>query len=38
MTMFATIKGKKQCFPIGFLFQEGVEIIAYLIVPKSQLS
>jgi hypothetical protein len=36
--MFATIKAKKQCFPIGYLFQEGVDVIAYLIVPESQLS
>jgi hypothetical protein len=36
-TMFTTLKGREQCSPIGFLFQEDANVVVYLIVPKSQL-
>ncbi len=29
-TLFATMKGTKRCLLINFLFQDGVDIIAYL--------
>jgi hypothetical protein len=37
MTMFVTLKGRKQCPPLIFLFQDDVDLIAYLTVdhPKS---
>jgi len=38
VTMFATLKGRKRCSPIGFLFREDANVVAYLTIPKSQLS
>jgi len=35
--MFAVLKGKKQCFLVGFLFREGADVVAYLTTRKSQL-
>jgi hypothetical protein len=35
--MFAALKGRKWCSPIGFLFWKGDDVVAYQIAPKSQL-
>ncbi len=34
MKIFATMKGRKQCCPIGFLFQNGVDVVGYLTVRQ----
>ncbi len=36
-TMFVALKARKQCPPMGFLFQEGVDVVVYPTAPKSQL-
>jgi hypothetical protein len=37
VTVFATLKGRKQCLPLRFLFQDDADSIAYLTMdhPKS---
>jgi hypothetical protein len=30
--MFVAIKGRKQCSPVGFLFQKGADVVAYLTI------
>ncbi len=32
---FVALKGGNSCSLVGFLFEEGVDIVAYLIVGKS---
>jgi hypothetical protein len=32
--MFVALKGRKRCCPIGFLFQEVVDVVVYLTVQK----
>ncbi len=36
-TMFVALKARKQCSPMRFLFQEGVDVVVYPTTLESQL-
>jgi high-affinity nickel permease len=32
--MFVVLKARKHCFPMGFLFQEGFDVVLYPTAPE----
>jgi hypothetical protein len=38
MTMFATLKGRKQCWPFRFLFRDAADVVTFLTMEKNKTS